>query len=641
MTEPPNEAGEFDETVAATIRTAVDEWRIHNDPADMHGVSMPEYVRRALADAGLLVDRAEVERLRRDLAEESDRAEHLDGTVRAYQADYIPELSGLLRGMARRAVQRRKQEQREFSAKQRHFQKYNDLLRLMASGAGFTSISVTPDKILESMLRRRADIVALRIERDEALSALGRQQALVDDIHGKIGEVALSDMTEPGSCIRRECPRPKGPIGVCLGHSCGDQVPETEIVCRMLKGHAGFWHDSGAKSWLVDAEGQGVPSGPVDNHFHWDCPDMNSCPLHAPAVFGEAGTSEASAESDEFAMKLRPQLQANSKLEQNLDEGLRPSGSEAAEPRPVESEASALVREFHEAFDLPINDATRTLNKLRADLVREEAREAGDAIEAGPPEAIAKELADVVIVTHGAAQTFGIDLDEAIRLVHASNMSKLGHDGKPVMRSDGKVLKGPNYQSPDMTSALRLVAASAERSEATRPDVRTLGEWCDRCGTHVTGSHYHCAKCGQRSGMLGHSMRPCPTPAVAATDAEPSVSVRYEPGIELGEDGRGRRLHIDPDPNFVAQPMDPSDIVEPSVSGEADTSPRPRVWAPGSPAPDGSVTKVIGENDVTFERTNRDLWHAKPPEGNGRDYAWAWVNEHLTVTEVLPGRGQQ
>lgn len=114
----------------------------------------------------------------------------------------------------------------------------------------------------------------------------------------------------------------------------------------------------------------------------------------------------------------------------------------------------AAVREFHKAFNLPINDTTRTLNKLRADLIREEAREAADAIEGEGREAWAKELADLVIVAYGAALTFGIDLDRAVHLVHASNMSKLGTDGKPVMREDGKVLKGPNYLPPDMTSVL-------------------------------------------------------------------------------------------------------------------------------------------------------------------------------------------
>jgi hypothetical protein len=61
---PPNEAGKFDEHVAATIRTAVDEWQAQNDPADPHGVSMPEYIRRALADAGLLAAQADADRQR-------------------------------------------------------------------------------------------------------------------------------------------------------------------------------------------------------------------------------------------------------------------------------------------------------------------------------------------------------------------------------------------------------------------------------------------------------------------------------------------------------------------------------------------------------------------------------------------------
>ena len=42
-------------------------------------------------------------------------------------------------------------------------------------------------------------------------------------------------------------------------------------------------------------------------------------------------------------------------------------------------------------------------------------------------------------------------LDEAFMRVHLSNMSKLGEDGKPIFREDGKVLKGPNYKAPDLT----------------------------------------------------------------------------------------------------------------------------------------------------------------------------------------------
>ena len=40
------------------------------------------------------------------------------------------------------------------------------------------------------------------------------------------------------------------------------------------------------------------------------------------------------------------------------------------------------------------------------------------------------------------------DLDEAMHRIHESNMSKLGDDGKPIYREDGKVLKGPNYKPP-------------------------------------------------------------------------------------------------------------------------------------------------------------------------------------------------
>jgi len=84
---------------------------------------------------------------------------------------------------------------------------------------------------------------------------------------------------------------------------------------------------------------------------------------------------------------------------------------------------------------------------LRFELLKEEYEEVTDAITS---ENLLKELADLVYVTYGFAATFGWDLDEAVRRVHASNMSKLGSDGKPIYREDGKVLKGPNYAEPDL-----------------------------------------------------------------------------------------------------------------------------------------------------------------------------------------------
>ena len=62
-----------------------------------------------------------------------------------------------------------------------------------------------------------------------------------------------------------------------------------------------------------------------------------------------------------------------------------------------------------------------------------------------------KELADLVYVCYQYAENMGWFLDEALNRVHLSNMSKLDEDGKPILREDGKVLKGPNYKPPDLS----------------------------------------------------------------------------------------------------------------------------------------------------------------------------------------------
>jgi predicted HAD superfamily Cof-like phosphohydrolase len=61
-----------------------------------------------------------------------------------------------------------------------------------------------------------------------------------------------------------------------------------------------------------------------------------------------------------------------------------------------------------------------------------------------------KELADLVYVCNQMAAAFGWDLQVAHNRVHASNMSKLGEDGNPIYREDGKILKGPNYFEPNL-----------------------------------------------------------------------------------------------------------------------------------------------------------------------------------------------
>jgi NTP pyrophosphatase (non-canonical NTP hydrolase) len=65
---------------------------------------------------------------------------------------------------------------------------------------------------------------------------------------------------------------------------------------------------------------------------------------------------------------------------------------------------------------------------------------------------LVKELADVVFVCYQFAAAFNIDLDKAMTLVFESNMTKLDEQGNPIFREDGKALKGPDYQPPDLST---------------------------------------------------------------------------------------------------------------------------------------------------------------------------------------------
>jgi len=90
--------------------------------------------------------------------------------------------------------------------------------------------------------------------------------------------------------------------------------------------------------------------------------------------------------------------------------------------------------------------------KLRQLLIMEEAFEVYDEL-ARPvlnKVALTKELADLLYVVYGTAEQLNLPLEPAFNRVHASNMSKLGDDGKPLYREDGKVIKGPNYKPPEL-----------------------------------------------------------------------------------------------------------------------------------------------------------------------------------------------
>ena len=94
------------------------------------------------------------------------------------------------------------------------------------------------------------------------------------------------------------------------------------------------------------------------------------------------------------------------------------------------------------------------LAKLRLELIREEVEELNVGIEGMDIVEIADALTDILYVVYGAGHAFGINLDDCYVEVHRSNMSKLGEDGKPIYRADGKVLKGPDYFSPNLKDIL-------------------------------------------------------------------------------------------------------------------------------------------------------------------------------------------
>jgi len=90
------------------------------------------------------------------------------------------------------------------------------------------------------------------------------------------------------------------------------------------------------------------------------------------------------------------------------------------------------------------------LAALRLDLIEEEVQELRDGLGKGSLLEVADALTDILYVVYGAGHAFGIDLDDCFNEVHRSNMTKLGEDGRPMYRDDGKVMKGPNYEEPDL-----------------------------------------------------------------------------------------------------------------------------------------------------------------------------------------------
>lgn len=135
------------------------------------------------------------------------------------------------------------------------------------------------------------------------------------------------------------------------------------------------------------------------------------------------------------------------------------------------NDMQSLVREFHKRFGHPAPDAPQMLaeehKQLRIGLIAEELQELEEAL--GNDDIIETYDAaiDILYVTFGLLVAMGLDAEPGFTEVQASNMSKLGADGQPILSRGeeldgypaGKVLKGPGYFRPDLAAVLRSMEA--------------------------------------------------------------------------------------------------------------------------------------------------------------------------------------
>ena len=119
------------------------------------------------------------------------------------------------------------------------------------------------------------------------------------------------------------------------------------------------------------------------------------------------------------------------------------------------------VQRFHEAFKIgyrtsPKANLGAAKNQLRFDLMKEENEEYFEAAQNNDLVEVADALGDMLYILCGTIIEHGLQhkIEAVFEEIQRSNMSKLGEDGQPIYREDGKVLKGPKYFKPNIESIL-------------------------------------------------------------------------------------------------------------------------------------------------------------------------------------------
>lgn len=158
-----------------------------------------------------------------------------------------------------------------------------------------------------------------------------------------------------------------------------------------------------------------------------------------------------------------------------------------------------MQREFHQAFDHPIRDVPATpgaIDKFEVDLIErlatmiettqhtlgvtrrglriklllEEVAEYLRGEANNDLVGIFDGLVDCCVIAEGTCLEYGLPFDEGRVEVHCSNMSKLGPGGKPIHRDDGKIMKGPDYQAPDLRGIIEAAIIESRQGYVNGTD---------------------------------------------------------------------------------------------------------------------------------------------------------------------------
>ena len=120
------------------------------------------------------------------------------------------------------------------------------------------------------------------------------------------------------------------------------------------------------------------------------------------------------------------------------------------------------VELFHTTYGLGVSQNPKanlgtTKNELRFNLMKEENEEYLEAVQNNDLIEVADALGDMLYILCGTILEQGLQhkIEEVFDEIQKSNMSKLGEDGKPIYREDGKVMKGPNYFKPDFSKVIK------------------------------------------------------------------------------------------------------------------------------------------------------------------------------------------